>query len=264
MSLTDQLPDGTLVREIAELVHPDVTVQKIYDQTVLTRGNEPVQVFDDPNLPEPVVLAASTLTAVKDYIAAQIAQNDLLPVADHGPKPDLVVQVVSPTRVLVLSPIVGAQRQQFVYLQAEPMLPKLRLGDWLNMEEFHIQLLSCFVESDERTALQQFVGKLKTGLAAEIEDDGVSQAVTVMSGMTRTETVKPKNPWALAPFRTFPEVLQPECDMVLRMKTVKSGEALQCYAALHEADGGAWRMRAVTAIGAWLRGELPTGTIVLS
>ena len=48
-------------------------------------------------------------------------------------------------------------------------------------------------------------------------DDGVGQTVTAKSGVTRTTKVDVKNPWMLAPFRTFPEVAQPESPFILRM-----------------------------------------------
>jgi hypothetical protein len=254
------------VSEIAGLVHPEAETHSIYRQTVLTRGNEPVQVFDDPSLPSPVVLKATTLTAVKDYVQAEIAQRDVAPLsAFQGPPPTVIVQVVSPTLVQVLSPIVGNLRQQFVYLTAAPDLPRITLGGYMDILSFHIQLATAFVDTAARQALRAFCGPLQAGRMLKLHDDGVSQSITTTAGIQRQNPAEEvQQLWTLAPYRTFPEIDQPESLFLLRLDD-KGGEGKPApVAALFEADGGAWRMRAVTAIGEWLRGELPAGTIVIS
>jgi len=57
------------------------------------------------------------------------------------------------------------------------------------------------------------------------------------------------NPVVLAPFRTFPEVIQPESKFIFRMQ---SGP----QAALFEADGGAWRNEAMGRIKTYLEEQL--------
>lgn len=81
------------------------------------------------------------------------------------------------------------------------------------------------------------------------EDDGVSQKVTVKSGIQLKElaTVRPR--WTLKPYRTFREIEQPASKFLFRVKG-EAGSVPAC--ALFEADGGAWRMDAVLAVKAWL------------
>jgi hypothetical protein len=61
--------------------------------------------------------------------------------------------------------------------------------------------------------------------------------------------VKVPNPVVLAPFRTFPEIKQPESKFIFRMQ---SGPR----AALYEADGGAWRNEAMSGIKEYLQDML--------
>lgn len=251
MSVTEHLPDGSLVTEIANLKHPEAEVHSIYRQKVLTIGQEHIN-YDDPSLPEPTALKVSTLQAVVDYVRAKLAD---MPV---------IITVASPTRVEIVAPLVGDQRQLFTYLVAAPVLPEIFIRQYLDMESFLIQLQSCFVPTETRATLQQFCSKTRAGLAREIEDDGVSQTVTVLSGVTRTEDVPVNNPWFLAPYRTFPEIDQPESAYLLRMKGKPSGDSIAANAELREADGGKWRCEAITRIGAWLRAQLGEDAIILA
>ena len=82
-----------------------------------------------------------------------------------------------------------------------------------------------------------------------ISDDGVSQAATIKTGVASVNDVKVPNPVVLAPFRTFPEISQPESKFIFRMQ---SGPR----AALFEADGGAWRNEAMMKIKACLEEQL--------
>ena len=57
------------------------------------------------------------------------------------------------------------------------------------------------------------------------------------------------NPVELAPYRTFPEVEQPISKFIFRMQEGPR-------AALYEADGGAWRNKAILSIKEYLQEEL--------
>jgi len=83
----------------------------------------------------------------------------------------------------------------------------------------------------------------------QLGDDGVSQSITVKGGVARRENVEVPNPVILAPYRTFPEIEQPESRFIFRMRTGPQ-------AALYEADGGAWRNEAMARIKDWLEEQL--------
>jgi hypothetical protein len=251
--MIDNKADATFVENVARLTQPVPAVHTIFDQRVLTLGDT-IQVFDDPDERAPRMLSFSTLQAVVDYFPYALTDETAPP----------VVQVVSEAHVRILRPVVGARRQQFVYADAAPVLPSVMLGRFQDMESFLIQLLTSFVESEERERCQAQIGKLKPGLLSEIEDDGLTQSVSTREGLTRATTGKVVNRFGLTRFCTFPEVPQPAVPYVLRIRQVKDGEGLAATAALFEADGGAWRPRTIADIGAWLRERLGPDVTVLA
>ena len=68
-------------------------------------------------------------------------------------------------------------------------------------------------------------------------DNGVTQTVETVQGVAlkTSENIKPRV--ALAPFRTFLEVAQPESEFLLRVN--ENGDV-----GLFEADGGVWKLEA--------------------
>lgn len=269
MSNQSAVLDGDAVNAVADLARPIVHRENVHNKVVLTTRDNKSQVFDDPKEAEPSPIRATTLQAVVDFVGAQIAQKDVAvsvvsaqTAAGEGPFTEpVVVHIESPTSVKVLSPFVGSMRQRFTYLEASPLLPKLILGEHMAMEPFMIQLMTCFMQSDERTDLQKLCSNLGYGIKSEVEDDGLSQSVAVKTATTRVASVTAKNPWQLAPYRSFSEIDQPETSYILRLK---GDENVLPTAALFEADGGIWRVTAIKRIGEWLTDRLPEGTILLS
>lgn len=73
-----------------------------------------------------------------------------------------------------------------------------------------------------------------------------------MTGLSGKETALVPNPVKLRPYRTFTEVEQPESEFVFRMKNYDG--SVGC--AIFEADGGAWKNRAMKNIKEYLQYEL--------
>lgn len=246
--------DSTFVKQIQDgLNRPSEILDTGYSKKVLVvhnpLGEAKVEIFDSPREYEPTTLPLSTLAGIVSYVKANLAG---IPV---------IVQVGSPTMVNVLALVVGECRQQLHFAMAKPTLPSIHYGNFLSLETFLIQLASCFVSTEERKELQKFCGSVRSAKATEIEDDGVTQNLTVQSGITRMNTATMKPEWELAPFRTFPEVEQPASSFVVRMK---QDEKQPVMAAIFEADGGAWRPKAITAIGNYLREQLGESAIILA
>jgi hypothetical protein len=240
------------IDEIAERHKPQVF--DVYRSKVLIDSNDVITVYPDPSTVLPTVLKIGTLQGVADYVSGELAGIE-----------GLVVAVESPTSVKVLVPVFGEQRQQLIFVQANPVLPTIPLGQYLDAEQFLIILQTCFVESDARTAVQTYAAQFSSKLMADIEDDGISQSVQTQRGLTRASVAQAfKNPTLLAPFRTFPEIAQPVSPFILRMKQDSSSGELTAKTTLLEADGGAWRPPTIKAIGAWLAAELPAGTPILA
>ncbi|MBQ4899333.1 hypothetical protein KB559_10840 [Paenibacillus sp. Marseille-P2973] len=160
----------------------------------------------------------------------------------------LMVHVESPTRVSVFS-TVNSDAARNVFIQAEALLPEMRFGQWYDTEEFNIKLQSVFVNDGDRTTILKVVGNIQEENVSKTGDDGVSQKVTVKTGVATVADVIVPNPVSLYPFRTFVELQQPESLFVFRMK---SGPAC----ALFDADGGAWKVEAMDTIKDYLEETL--------
>lgn len=167
---------------------------------------------------------------------------------DNLPLETLMVHVESPTSVIVFNQANCNANRDF-YMRATAMLPKINFDSWYNTEEFNIKLQSCFVDSMDKEIMLKIVGNIKEEMVQTIGDDGVSQAVTAKTGIATVANVKVPNPVSLRPYRTFIEVQQPESDFIFRMQN-----GPRC--ALFESDGGAWKIKAMKAVQAYLEEDL--------
>ncbi|PWX10475.1 hypothetical protein CYK67_14445 [Clostridium perfringens] len=201
----------------------------VYSKTQLIRMEKPIA--DS--------LIVSTLTGLVDYIKSNVDNIE----------GELLVQIKSHKEVKLYSPLnVDRQRERFIV--AEAILPNnIVYSRFLSTEQFNIMLQSSFVDRGDRKTLLTYTALTQDGPVRTIGDDGVSQQVTVKTGVASLENAKVPNPVELAPYRTFPEVEQPTSKFIFRMKEGPS-------AALFEADGGAWRNEAIKNIKKYLAKEL--------
>lgn len=196
--------------------------------------------------PLPAALGVTTLTALVDYIKAKID-------AKYGNKG--LIHVVSPSKVEFYSEL-REDKERESYIEAKALLPdNIYFDRFIDPEEFNIMLQSSFVENKDRSLLLKVVGNIKDEAVKQFGDDGVSQAATIKTGVASVNNVVVPNPVILAPYRTFPEIEQPESKFIFRMK---SGP----YAALFEADGGAWRNEAMSRIKSYLEEQLKGETSI--
>lgn len=190
---------------------------------------------------EPVAskLTVSTLTGLVDYIKTNVDKLE----------GKLLIQVKSPEEVTLYSPL-NADREREKYVSTEAILPNNVVYDrFLDTERFNIMLQSAFVDDEDKSKLLKYTALITDDTVKNFGDDGISQKVTVKTGVVSVSDAVVPNPVTLAPFRTFPEVEQPESKFIFRMKEGPS-------AALFEADGGAWRNKAILNIKAYLEKEL--------
>jgi hypothetical protein len=125
---------------------------------------------------------------------------------------------------------------------------------WFSSEQFVIELLSGFDSNDHRATIVKVVGTVKEESVRTMSDDGVTQTVVASSGIKRVSEVQVPSPCLLRPYRSFPEIEQPESSFVFRMQSSRAGELPQC--ALFESDGGRWKLEAIKAISIYLKNAL--------
>jgi hypothetical protein len=208
--------------------------------------------------PVPDTMGVHTLQALVDYLKDN---PDDLNLGDG----EVLVHITSPTTVQVLSNLSKTFCQRRHYLLAEFKQEGFTFRQFIPVEQFIIDLQSKFQDSKDLSAILKLVGNLKDGLVTTFEDDGATQQATVKTGIARVENANVPRIVKLKPYRTFPEIdPQIESPFLFRMRSGQ-GEGPPTMA-LFEADGGAWRIKAIAEIKKWLSkpGQLPKGTVILA
>lgn len=188
------------------------------------------------------MLHVGTLQAVVDYLTQNPDGLDL---------GKLLVHVCDVTTVKIMSVPIGGWKRRTIYMQAAAVIPVHRFGSWILPDEFVPYLQSCFVPSADLNALIKISGNLVDTSEVRVQDDGVSQEVSIRQGAARKAEVPVPSPAVIFPFSTFAEVDQPAHKVVFRLQS----SPLACK--LIECDGGAWKLKAIANIHKWLRENLP-------
>lgn len=222
----------------------DYTVREINGGIyVNTNGLTLVQKYERP---APDLFTSYTLTGLVEYL-----KND---VDGHFRACDFVHVVVEGVNtVSVYAPIRGEKNQRHKLATCRFERPNVALNQYVDQELFSVMVQTHFDDGDNRKKVLQIAGNLRMEENANLADDGVTQVVTLKSGISRVEDAPVVNPVMLAPHRTFPEIDQPSSPFILR---IRKGGGDGAQLALFEADGGAWKIEAVSRVGAWLREQL--------
>ncbi|WP_462271007.1 hypothetical protein [Ligilactobacillus agilis] len=183
-------------------------------------------------------LRIKTLTGLVDYIKSNLERKEA----------KLLLHIEKPDEVSLIGLLAEDGSREYL-ASAQAIVPRFNFDYYLDIEEFNVALQSVFAPTADRDILLKVVGNLKEDNVKTTGDDGVSQAVTIKTGVATAADVKVPNPVTLAPYRTFIEVKQPESKFIFRMKDGPRG-------AIFEADGGAWRNQAILNIKTFLEGQL--------
>ena len=199
--------------------------------------------YDPVKEPTASALTINTLSGLVDFIKAKI---------DHDEKKERFLHVRNYKDVLLTSELFGdwRQRESLICAQTEPV--NRMSNNWYNTEDFIIHLNSLFAHSKDYQYLAGIVSGLTESSTRELKDDGISQTTTVKQGISMLAEEKIKNPVTLQPYRTFPEIEQPEIEFTFRVRS--GGQSPEC--ALFEADGGKWKLDTVHKIRDYLKKEL--------
>lgn len=183
-------------------------------------------------------LRINTLTGLVAYVKASIERQ-------HS---KFYLQVFDETTVY-LKGVLDSEGKRETLVVAEAIVPKFDYGYFIEAEGLIISFQSKFTQTTDRDLLLKVIGNVKEENVRTTGDNGISQAVTIKTGVATADAVLVPNPVKLAPYRTFIEVNQPESSFIFRMKDGPKG-------AIFEADGGAWRNQAIANVREYLRAEL--------
>jgi len=190
-------------------------------------------------LPKIETLQVSNLTSVVEFLKGNIDDYD----------GRLLVQVVSPYEVRVLTPLDPDRIRQEI-LRAVAILPNnIRYDSFVDTEQFNIMLQASFADKGDKALVLKFTGLIRDEAVKETGDNGISQKVTIKTGIASVGEAEVPNPVNLAPYRSFPEIDQVGSKFIFRMQEGPK-------AALYEADGGAWKNESMKRIKDYLKENL--------
>lgn len=206
------------------------------------------QIYSDKELsrisynPKANEIEMHTLSSLVEYI-----KKNVDPMSDK-----MVVHVKSPTNVALYSMLDHERKREYM-VNVKANIPEFNFGQFIEHESFCINLQSKFLDTKDRALILRFAGTVEAGSVAEYGDDGITQKATIKTGIASKGDAIVPSPAALIPYRTFIEIEQPESNFIFRMKQQRDGEVV---CALFEADGGAWRIKAMQNITAYLKEAL--------
>ncbi len=184
----------------------------------------------------------TTLTALRDLInidAENLSESEIP-----------LIHIVNHQEVQLLSGVSDEHGRRQVFAKAKPVAyTAFQFNTFHSLDNFRIGVQSLFVPIADHDYLVQMASKVIDGTIATSEDDGISQEVTVNSGLSLKAVEKLRSRVTLAPFRTFPEVDQPQSEFIFRAQKSNAGPQL----GLFEADGGRWKVAAIENIALRLR-----------
>ena len=166
-------------------------VVEIAGKTYARSGGGKLERYDEADYAKPVT--ASTLTALSDYI--ENCHEEF-----RGRK--MIIHVESPTEVRLVS-VLDADRRRETLFRAEAIVSEFRFDRWYDQEGFMLGLQANFQPTADLNLILKVSGNIEKKNNAAYSDDGVSQVVTMQTGVaTKADALVP-NPARLKPFRTF-------------------------------------------------------------
>ena len=188
--------------------------------------------------PKAEPIHATTLDALITYIAKCRSEIE----------GQALIHIVNPQRVRLMSGL-DTRRERELLFECEAITPLHHFDQWIGQEEFLIYLASCFQRSEDQETVLKYAGTVEAKTVSTYGDDGISQKATVSTGVASKAAVILPSKVTLHPFRTFQEVDQPGSEFVFRMNDTPGFRLI-------EADGGAWRLKAMDALEAYILGML--------
>jgi len=186
------------------------------------------------DIPESVTLHVDTLNGL-----LSIATAEFLPQYANN----LLIHVVGPSRVDLVTKLDPVRKSRDTLAVAVCPSRDPEFQRWRELQDMIIFLATQFVDDDNRQKLIDLIGNVRDEKITTAVDDGISQVVTVKSGVARVNQVKVDPIITLAPVRSFPEVQQATSQFLFRMRQREEGELPQCV--LVECEGTGWKLESM-------------------
>ena len=249
------------IKEIAKLAVAGESVDRYSapdgKEYLITRGKDGV-----PNVVEvevekafyPETMRLNTLTAFASYIRAAIANGEV--------RQRLYINVESPTKLYATTEVNKFGKRSLIAVAERYRFNTFNFSCNFDFESFVVALRSQFIRTEGLQDLLECLKAVTSENSVTSEDNGITQTVTAKSGVSLT-SVNITPVWELKPHRTFTEVEQPSSLFLFRVN--KDRESTRY--ALHETDGNAWAVEAMTNVRTWIEtalwDEISAGKVIV-
>lgn len=238
--------ENTILRDLGEYIEELVNA-KVEPEIVLHDGIEYVKTADGySKLSTPIIkeIQVNSLDGlvrlIKNHESDLFCSNEL-----YGP---LIVNVDF-NRINVMSSLKPDRTRNYLF-EANPMIPALRFGYDMLVEEIIILLSTSFIQTENTKKFIESLSSLRIVEEVEFNDDGVGQTVTAKKGASMDNAKFQVQPIVkLKPIRTYAEIDQVESKFLFRVN--KDGSVC-----LREADGGQWKYETQKRIVSYLEENL--------
>lgn len=210
---------------------------KLYEVGGEVYSDHPLTLIDPP-VDRPDAIPVTGLDSIVKLIRAEIDVFDNLPI---------FARVDGPQRVSVFTTYDDRMVRDSLYT-ASCDVPGFREG-FREYDTAIIELRSRFAENEGSAYLLDLLSRISREGSVISDDNGVSQMVEARKGIQLKETVQVRPRVPLCPYRTFPEIVQPASEFLVRLD--EEGNV-----GLFEADGGMWKLEAKQRIAAYLEDAL--------
>lgn len=198
----------------------------------------------------PNVLKLSTL----DALCTLAASEEVKKIKETAS--DLYAVIVSPSYIEFLTAPQGNLNERQLIASVSANIPDDMTGMFYPQSEFVLKLRTGMKKTDGLATAVEIISALQTTEDCKVEDNGLSQDVTVHKGVKSYVVGKIPESLDLQPYRTFAEVEQPESPFMLRIR-----DDFSCMIA--PVDGGAWQLEAIKNVAAYLKDHMPKEVTIL-
>jgi len=198
---------------------------------------------------EPVIseeFKIKTLSGVVDYVNQN--PDDLK---------DIRIVIEDFNKVKVYSGLTNEKSRPLVLRSiAESVDLSRNVNTKMDAELFNAFIQTHFIQDKSTQDIFSITGNLETESGLKTEDDGISQNVVVKTSVISKEKISIKNPIMLRPYRTFPEIEQPQSAYVLRIYQGNNAE-------LKTTENHIWINEAVKSIKVYLKENIKEENVII-
>lgn len=231
-------PTAEAIEKIEELVKPQIhELTDVFGRKSQFATAGLVEVVAKAPEQKPLV-QVFTLAALRDLIAEGL---EGAPFAEKA-----FLHVASETEVRLLAKVSDEYGRRQCYAVAKPVpFEKFPFEKWMDQETFAIGIASKFMDGFDKDYVLKLAAEIQAEATGTSNDNGFTQTVATKAGIAHkiVQEIKPRV--VLAPYRIFPELVQPESHFVLRARVMDDKKPALC---LYEADGGVWKIKAIQTI----------------